>query len=66
LPWAHIDTGIDVGFLKREYERTRLGQETPNCSSGPCNLCGLQQSQDRCRKKYKELIAASKLETAGE
>ena len=66
LPWAHIDTGIDPGFLKREYERTRLGRETPNCSSGPCNLCGIQQSQDRCRKKYKELIAASKLETAGE
>jgi radical SAM family uncharacterized protein len=66
LPWAHIDTGIDPGFLKREYERTRLGRETPNCSSGPCNLCGLQQSHDKCQKKYKELIAASKLEAAGE
>lgn len=62
LPWAHIDSGIDVGFLKREYERTRLGQGTPNCSSGNCNLCGLQQRQDKCRKKYKELIAASKPE----
>ncbi len=66
LPWAHIDTGIDPGFLKREYERTRLGRETPNCSSGPCNLCGLQQSQDKCQRKYKELIAASKPEAAGE
>lgn len=66
LPWAHIDTGIDTGFLKREYERTRLGRETPNCSSGPCNLCGLQQSQDKCQKKYRELIAASKPEAAGE
>ncbi|TET74028.1 MAG: TIGR03960 family B12-binding radical SAM protein [Dehalococcoidia bacterium] len=65
LPWAHIDTGIDVGFLKREYERTRLGQETPNCSSGPCNLCGLHLSQDKCQKKYKELIAASKPEGLG-
>lgn len=65
LPWAHIDTGIDIGFLKREYERTRLGQETPNCSSGPCNLCGLHLSQDKCQKKYKELIAASKPEGLG-
>ena len=65
LPWAHIDTGIDVGFLKREYERTRLGQETPNCSSEPCNLCGLHLSQDKCQKKYKELIAVSKPEGLG-
>lgn len=65
LPWAHIDTGIDVGFLKRECERTGLGQETPNCSSGPCNLCGLHLSQDKCQKKYKELIAASKPEGLG-
>jgi len=65
LPWVHIDTGIDVGFFKREYERTRMGLETPNCSSGPCNLCGLHLSQDKCRKKYKELTAASKLEGPG-
>jgi radical SAM family uncharacterized protein len=63
LPCAHIDTGIDPGFLKREYERTRLGRETPNCSTGPCNLCGLHNSQDKCQKKYKELIAASKAES---
>ncbi len=62
LPWAHIDTGIDPGFLKREYERTRLGRETPNCSTGPCNLCGLHNSQDKCQKKYKELIATPKRE----
>ncbi|MDY6893398.1 MAG: TIGR03960 family B12-binding radical SAM protein [Chloroflexota bacterium] len=57
LPWSHIDTGIDSGFLKREYERARTGQETPNCSQDSCNLCGLQHKQDNCRRRYQELVS---------
>ncbi len=52
LPWAHIDTGVTADFLKRELERTLAGQETPDCRSGPCNLCGLEGTET-CRNKRK-------------
>jgi radical SAM family uncharacterized protein len=45
LPWGHIDAGVSVDFLKRELERARSGQGTPDCRSGPCNLCGLEQTE---------------------
>ena len=60
LPWAHIDTGISLSYLKREYERTKLGEETPNCRAGPCNACGLQDRQGSCQRKYRELTTVSK------
>jgi radical SAM family uncharacterized protein len=50
LPWGHIDAGVTVDFLKRELERTRSGRETPDCRVGPCNLCGLEET-DICRAK---------------
>jgi radical SAM family uncharacterized protein len=52
LPWSHIDTGISPDFLKREYKRTDSGKETPSCSTGKCNACGLQKSQDPCRTRF--------------
>ncbi len=69
LPWTHIDTGISHGFLRKEYERTMLGEETPNCSSGPCNACGLQGKMSSCQSKYSALKTASgrsRRVTAGE
>lgn len=50
LPWAHIDAGITEAFLKREYERARQGQATPDCRRHPCNVCGLEQ-QSACQQK---------------
>jgi radical SAM family uncharacterized protein len=52
LPWAHIDPGVTSSYLKRELERTRSGEETPDCRSGPCNLCGLEETET-CRGKRK-------------
>ena len=60
LPWAHMDTGVAPAFLRSEYERAKLGQETPDCRAAPCNACGLQQSNDRCRKKHKETMSSAK------
>jgi radical SAM family uncharacterized protein len=42
LPWSHIDTGISDDFLKRELQRAREGQDTPDCRSNACNKCGLE------------------------
>lgn len=54
LPWAHMDTGVSTAFLRAEYERSKLGQQTPDCSGAACNLCGLERSSDRCRAKYRK------------
>lgn len=62
LPWYHIDTGVDQGFLRQEYERARLERGTSNCRDGPCNMCGLQKSQEICRRKYKETAVISQVD----
>jgi radical SAM family uncharacterized protein len=51
LPWAHIDTGITVDFLKREYRRSLEGRETGDCRLQNCNVCGLEQDQPACQAK---------------
>jgi hypothetical protein len=59
LPWAHIDAGVDVDFLWKEYERSSQGRKTPDCRSGACNLCGLQRTDSGCRLNQEKLSAAS-------
>jgi radical SAM family uncharacterized protein len=51
LPWAHIDTGVTSAFLKREYQRTMEGKETPDCRYNSCNACGLERWQADCQQK---------------
>ena len=50
----HLDklkTNISTDFLKKEYQRSLEGMETPDCSTGTCNACGLEKSQAACQKK---------------
>jgi len=54
LPWSHIDIGVSPAFLRQEYQRTFEGINTPDCSQGRCNNCGLEKWQSICLKKYKE------------
>jgi radical SAM superfamily enzyme YgiQ (UPF0313 family) len=51
LPWSHIDTGVSADFLKMEYERSLEGINTPDCSAGACNTCGLEGIIEICLKK---------------
>jgi len=51
LPWAHIDVGVTSAFLKREYQRTIKGEETPDCRYNSCNACGLERWQTACQQK---------------
>jgi radical SAM family uncharacterized protein len=62
FPWSHIDTGISVDFLKREYERTTLGEATPNCSGGTCNACGLQHIHPLCRERHRPVPSGAGFE----
>jgi len=41
LPWDHIDIGISKDFLKKELEKSRLGETTQDCRTGVCNQCGM-------------------------
>jgi len=52
LPWAHIDAGASVAFLKREYQRALNGSATPDCRHQACHACGLEQRHPDCRQKY--------------
>ncbi len=57
LPWGHIDTGVRPAFLKREYERTLRGEDTPDCARGPCSTCGLQLTSPTCRERARQALA---------
>jgi radical SAM family uncharacterized protein len=50
LPWSHIDTGVTDDFLKKEFQRAGVGQDTPDCRNNACNACGLEQLEN-CRKR---------------
>jgi radical SAM superfamily enzyme YgiQ (UPF0313 family) len=53
LPWSHIDSGVSPDFLKREYQCSLKGEETPDCRQQPCNACGLELLSADCRQKLK-------------
>ena len=53
LPWSHIDAGVSDAFLKREWQRAREGQETPDCRNNACNTCGLEKMES-CRGRNGE------------
>ncbi len=55
LPWAHIDVGVSIDFLKREYQRAVEGIETPDCRYKNCNTCGLEHWQPDCQQKHQGL-----------
>ncbi|MFC1963311.1 TIGR03960 family B12-binding radical SAM protein [Chloroflexota bacterium] len=66
MPWSHIDVGVELGFLWREYQRSKQGIETPNCRYGDCTVCGLHQSQPSCKIKYQERIPQTQALTLAE
>jgi radical SAM family uncharacterized protein len=50
LPWSHIDNGVSVAFLKDELRRASEGLATPDCRTGACNACGLEDTEN-CRDR---------------
>jgi radical SAM family uncharacterized protein/radical SAM-linked protein len=41
FPWDHIDSGIEKGFLLREWERSMGGEISPQCNVDSCEGCGI-------------------------
>jgi len=55
LPWQHIDAGVTLSFLKREYENMWQEKVTPDCIRNSCNACGLHRWHPDCRRKFEEV-----------
>ena len=41
LPWDHIDTGIDKGWLITDLQRALMAATVPDCSFEGCSHCGV-------------------------
>lgn len=41
LPWSHLETGVDLQFLKDELEKAVKQEYTPDCRYHACQKCGL-------------------------
>ena len=41
LPWSHIDSGVNVSYLRREWERAKAGVLTAACPPTGCTACGV-------------------------
>ena len=41
LPWDHIDTGIDKGWLAEDLQRALAAAVVPDCSFDGCSSCGV-------------------------
>lgn len=41
LPWQHLQTGVDLQFLKDELEKAKGEVYTPDCRYHTCQKCGL-------------------------
>ncbi len=46
LPWSHIDTGVDIEYMKSELRKSKEGILTPPCGQTKCHSCGV------CDKQY--------------
>jgi radical SAM family uncharacterized protein len=51
LPWGHIDTGVTIDFLQREFHRIWQEEVTEDCRTGPCSGCGLHLRHTDCRNR---------------
>jgi radical SAM superfamily enzyme YgiQ (UPF0313 family) len=41
LPWQVVSGGVDVAYLRREWERAQVGSETVPCPPEGCHQCGV-------------------------
>ncbi len=44
FPWDFIDAGVTKSFLRREYEKSKRAETTPNCFE-KCSGCGAARYQ---------------------
>jgi radical SAM family uncharacterized protein len=57
LPWGHIDIGVSPNFLKEEWRRALNAEETTDCRTEACNVCGMQVLNAVCKEKARNTKA---------
>ncbi len=41
LPWEHTSPGVDKSYLLAEWEKSQVGETTPDCRRTSCTGCGV-------------------------
>ena len=41
LPWEHTSPGVDKSYLMMEWEKSQVGETTPDCRRSSCTGCGV-------------------------
>lgn len=44
LPWEHLDGGVTLDFLVRDYKRSLAEKTVADCHWGPCYNCGVPEA----------------------
>ncbi len=67
LPWAHIDSGVNVAYLRKEWHNTLNKVKTLDCHRDACNVCGMQNMPaEQCVVKLDELKVLRRAARAGD
>jgi radical SAM family uncharacterized protein len=62
LPWAHIEAGANVAYLRREWHNTLNSIKMLDCHHGACNVCGMQNlGAEQCLVKIDERKVSSRI-----
>jgi radical SAM superfamily enzyme YgiQ (UPF0313 family) len=61
LPWDCIASGVSAGFLKREYDKSRLAEFTPPCSDATGDVSGIACGDRPCGNCGKEVKLVSNI-----
>lgn len=54
FPWEHIQPAVARKFLRREYEKSKVGELTHDCRRDTCTGCGVCQKLDVAIVDWKE------------
>lgn len=54
LPWSHVDVGITPSYLKREYRKALLSEQTGDCRYEGCNVCGFETWFPTCQQRLEK------------
>ena len=41
FPWDHLNARVDKEFLYKEYERSVMTEQTSDCKTDKCSICGI-------------------------
>jgi radical SAM family uncharacterized protein/radical SAM-linked protein len=58
LPWDHMDSRVDRGFLGDQWASAQVGGQVADCRHGECHACGVCDFQQRRPRVYESCAHA--------